>query len=553
MKIIIVGGVAGGASAATRARRINPGANILIYEKGPAISFANCGLPYNLGGEIKDRSKLLVANADLFKRRFNIDVKTQHEVFHIDRLNREIHVRSNISAEEFKDSYDRLILSTGSQLISLPEIPYSLDNVFTLWSLDDLDKIKEYISVSSPKTVSVIGAGFVGLEVVEQLRHKGLSVQLIELAPQVLGPLDPEMASYIEDELVKHEVDIHLSSKVESVKISNNKATSLCLSSGTILNTDMIIAGVGVRPLSFLASGAELLTSPNGAVKVNEHYQTSDPNIYAVGDMAEYIFGPTNSPSSIPLAGPANRAGRIAGEHAASGKSQFAQKVYGTSIVRVFSKTGGVSGLSEKLCKRSNIDYRVSYISASHHASYFPGAKELVIKLLYAPVTGKLLGVQVVGEEGVDKRIDVVSTVLSFGGTVYNLASLDLAYAPPFGSAKDPLHQAAFVALNDLSKTPELAKPDIDLSSVQCVDVRTDKERQELPLKEGIHIPIDESVPFYENPLFANLDPNLETVVTCHSGKRAHIVASYLVGKGFKDVKNLSGGMMIRSRMIDHF
>jgi NADPH-dependent 2,4-dienoyl-CoA reductase/sulfur reductase-like enzyme/rhodanese-related sulfurtransferase len=550
MKIAIIGGVAGGASAATRARRVNPDARITIYEKGPAISFANCGLPYHLGGEIAERSKLLVASPELFKKRFDIEVKTHHQVLSIDRANREIVVQNLQTGDESRDSYDKLILSTGSQLIALPEIPYKAENVFTLWSLDDMDQIKDYISRNNISTASVIGAGFVGLEVVEQLRHIGIAVQLVELAPQVLGPLDPEMASFIEDELRKHEVGLHLSAKVDSVTTSGTLVSALHLSSGETLATEMVLAGVGVKPLSTLAVEAGLETSQNGAVRVNAYGQTSDPDIYAVGDMAEYIFGPTNAPASIPLAGPANRAGRIAGEHAASGKSQFSQKVFGTSIVRVFSKAAGTTGLSEKLCKRNNIPCRVAYISAAHHASYFPGAKELVIKLLYAPETGKVLGAQVTGEEGVDKRLDIVSSVLHFGGSVHDLASLDLSYAPPFGSAKDPIHQAAFVALNDLSGSPELASPDTDLSGSQCIDVRTEKEIQALPLQSALHIPIDGAFPFYEHPQLKELDPEKDTVVTCHSGKRAHIVASYLKGKGFRKVRNLSGGMMIRSRLM---
>jgi NADPH-dependent 2,4-dienoyl-CoA reductase/sulfur reductase-like enzyme/rhodanese-related sulfurtransferase len=548
MRIVIVGGVAGGASAATRARRVNPDAEIIIFEKGSAISFANCGLPYHLGGEIKERSKLLVANADLFKRRFNINVKTRHEVLSIDREKKEITLHDLQKNEEYTEHYDILILSTGSELIRLPEIPYDAENVFTLWSLDDLDYLKDYFSKNNLRQISIIGAGFVGLEVVEQLRHIGMQVQLIELAPQVLGPLDPEMAKFIEEELIKHDVALHLNTKVEKVHTSENKVTTLSLASGVQLNTEAVLVGVGVRPLSGLAKKAELACSKNGAVQVNQFHQSSDESIYAVGDMSEYIFGPTNTPTTIPLAGPANRAGRIAGEHAGTGKTQFTQKAYGTSIVRVFNKTAGTTGLSEKLCKRSEIPYKVAYISAPHHASYFPGAKELIIKLLYSPSNGTLLGAQIVGEEGVDKRLDIISTVLHFGGTLQDLASLDFSYAPPFGSAKDPLHQVAFTGLNDLAESPPLISPFSSLEEMQIIDVRSEKERKEIPLEGALAIPIDGEPPFYENQKLNALDKNLETIVVCHSGKRAHIVASYLKKKGYLNVKNMTGGMMIRSR-----
>lgn len=551
MRIIIVGGVAGGASAATRARRVNSKAEIIIYEKGPNISFANCGLPYHLGNEIKERSKLLVTTPELFKKRFDIQVKTEHEVLDIDTENKTLTVVNHRNNEKFKDSYDRLILSTGSKLIELPEIPYRAQNVFTLWSLADLDSIKSYIDKNESRHATVIGAGFVGLEVVEQLHRIGVQVQLIELAPQVLNPLDPEMASFILDELKKHTVSVHTSSKVDAVKENKDRVSHLRLSSSNNwIETDLIIVGVGVKPLNLLALKADLNVSKQGAVCVNEQGQTSDPDIYAVGDLAETIFSPTDSAVSIPLAGPANRAGRIAGEHAAANTNQFTQKVNATSIVRVFNKAAGSTGLSEKLCKRENVPYRLAYASAPHHASYFPGAKELIIKLLYAPNTGIVLGAQVIGEEGVDKRLDILSTLIHFKGTVYDLAALDFAYAPPFGSAKDLLHQVAFVAMNDLAKAPELLRPDAELSGLQVVDVRTNVERETLPLDEAIHLPLDGNTCFYEHPLLKELDYKKETIVVCHAGKRAHIVASYLKGIGFEEVKNLSGGMMIRSRFI---
>lgn len=547
MKIVIIGGVAGGASAATRARRVDANAEIIIYEKGPYISFANCGLPYHLGGEIKERSKLLVASPEMFKDRFNIDVKTLHEVSSIDPEKKTLLVTCIETKTSYTETFDKLIISTGSSLIRIPNIPYEAENVFTLWSMNDLDEIKAYLSENKCKTVHIVGAGFVGLEIVEQLAHLEMEVHLIELAEQVLSPLDPEMAKFIEEELIENNIQLHLGTTIKSLSESEGRVKEITLSSGQTITSDCLIMGIGVRPFNTIAKDAGITLGESSAIQVNANQQTNFPDIYAVGDVSEYTYGPDNSPSFIPLAGPANRSGRIAGEHAASGQSQFEQKVYGTSILRVFKKVAGITGLSEKACTRKGIPFRKAYISATHHASYFPGAKNLIIKLLYSPEKGKLLGAQVVGEEGVDKRLDVVSTALHFGGTVKDLAALDLAYAPPFGSAKDPLHQAAFVALNDLDNSSPLLPPSSNLEGYQVIDVRTEEERKALPLEGSIHIPIDLGQSEILERV-TSLSKEAPTVITCHSGKRAHIVTRLLKENGFKNIWNLTGGMMIRSR-----
>ncbi len=540
LRIVIVGGVAGGASAAARARRCNAQATITILEKGENVSFANCGLPYHLGGEIKDRDSLLVATGELFWNRFRIRARTGHEVLSIDRKARTVTGRTQ-AGDEFKLPYDRLVLATGSEPVRPPFARIEAENVFQLWTLKDMDRILAYLKKRPSKKAIVVGAGFVGLEVVEQLTRKEIAVTLIERLPQVLGPLDPEMAKIVERELARTGVKTRLGAAVESLLASNKRVTAAKLASGESVATDLVIVGAGVRPRTELAEQAGLAIGQSGGVSINEFCQTSDPQVYAVGDMVEYQHGTLHRPTRMPLAGPANRSGRVAGAHAAGGPVKPLGDVQGTAIVRVFDVTAGSTGLNANACRAADLDFRCATIQAAHHASYFPGAKNLTLKILYE-TSGRLLGAQAVGAEGVDKRLDVVSTVLQFGGTVNDLADLDLSYAPPFGAAKDPLHMAAFVAQNDLSQAPELAEMNVLLDSFQVVDVRTSRELEKLPLPGAVHIPIDE-LP----ERWGELDPDRPTITVCHSGKRAHIAACLLKGQGFSQVKNLNGGMSIRS------
>lgn len=550
LRIVVVGGVAGGASAAARARRCNATAEITVLEKGPAISFANCGLPYHIGGEIEDRQKLLVATPELFWNRFRIRARTGHEVRSIDREARTV-TGKTAEGEEFKVPYDRLILATGSEPIQPDFVQVDssgemdAENVFRLWTLDDMDRIVAYMRQRPTKKATVIGAGFVGLEVVEQLVRRDVSVTLVERLPQVLGPLDSELAKLVELELGNQNVSLQLGASVESLLASSKRVTAVKLANGESLATDLVIVGVGVRPRIELAKAAGLSLGDAGGVKVNEFCQTNDPHIYAVGDMVEYRHGTLGRSVRIPLAGPANRSGRVAGTHAATGRAAPLGPMQGTAIVRVFGLAAGVTGLNERACQAAGLEYRTATIQAAHHASYFPGAKNLTLKILYAP-NGQLLGAEAVGAEGVDKRIDVAASVLHFGGSVWDLGDLDLAYAPPFGSAKDPLHMAAFVAQNDLTQTPELEDSRADLDGRQVVDVRQASELETLPLEGAIHIPVDEI-----SERWTELDPERPTVTVCHSGKRAHVAACLLKGHGFPSVKNLNGGMSIRNLYAD--
>ncbi|MCC6511883.1 MAG: FAD-dependent oxidoreductase [Pirellulaceae bacterium] len=542
LRIVIVGGVAGGATAAARARRCNATATITMLEKGPAVSFANCGLPYHVGGEIAERKKLLVATPELFRDRFQVDVRTQCEVQSIDRSARTVSGIDHGSGQPFMLPYDRLIVSTGSEPLRPPFMATPLSNMFQLWTLPDLDHVMACIQQMSPRKAVVVGAGFVGLEVVEQLERLGMQVTLVERGDHVLKPLDSELATLIEHELTAHGVQLALGSGVEQVISEAGRAVAVELTGGRRIECDLLIVGAGVRSRTELAKAAGLTIGQSGGVAVNEFMQTSDPLIYAVGDMTEVRHGVLDKPQRIPLAGPANRAGRVAGAHAATGHSSPAGNVLGTSIVRVFDLVAAATGLNERTCVALGIDHHIATIQANDHAGYYPGAKELTIKLIYAPEDGRILGAQVVGQAGVDKRIDVIATLMHFKGTVHDLAQLDLAYAPPFGSAKDPVHMAAFVAQNDLQNYPRLADTAIDLSGYQVVDVRSNAELERLPAVAGArHIPID-----HLGQRWQELDPLAPTVVICHSGKRAHIGACWLAGQGFQQVQNLNGGMSIR-------
>ena len=549
LTIVIVGGVAGGASAATRARRMNEAAEIILLEKDQHVSFANCGLPYYIGGEISDRGELLVASQELLETRFRIDVRTNQEALLINRESKSLTILNLDTGTEYQQRYDKLILSPGASPLVPPISGVDAPNVFTLRNLADTDAIYERVVAGDNNRAVVVGAGFIGLEMVEQLLLRGFQVTLAELQPQVLPLLDPEMAEPLEEELIQRGVELRLGDGIESVVVNDEgTATGVRLQTGTVVEGKMVILGIGVRPNTRLATEAGLETGKMAGIAVNEHLQTSDPDIYAVGDAVEYPQGPTGTPMRIALAGPANRAGRLAGEHAATGKSAPMPQVFGTSIVRVFDRAAGITGLSERLAKRLGIETAAVTIVANHHAGYFPGAAPLTLKLLYSPGDGKILGAQVVGTEGVDKRIDVVATAMAMGATVRDLAGVDLAYAPPFGSAKDPVHMAAFAACNALDEVEEFTSADADLAGKQVVDVRTVAEVAAAPLAgvdHAINVPVDEL-----RDRLDELESKAPTIVSCGVGVRAHVASRILRQHGFESVANLSGGAMVRRRAV---
>ncbi|WP_169977998.1 FAD-dependent oxidoreductase [Tautonia rosea] len=546
--IVIVGGVAGGASAAARARRIDEHAQIILFEKDEHVSFANCGLPYYIGGEIAERKKLLVAPREMLAARFHLDVRTRQEVLSIDRQAKSVTVRDQNSGNEYQQSYDALILAPGAAPLVPPIEGATAPGVFTLRNLEDTDRIKAAVDASGEKRAVVVGAGYIGLEMVEQLVHRGFQVALAELQPQILPLFDPEMVQPIEQDLRDRGVALHLGDGIEAILTGpDGKARGIRLKSGTELEAGVVILGIGVRPLLDLARGAGIEIGPGGGIGTDEFMRTNDPSIYAVGDAAEYRYGPTASQMRIALAGPANRSGRIAGEHAASGKSRPMADVFGTAIVRVFDRVAAMTGLTMTLARRLDRPARSVVVVANNHAGYYPGAEPITLKLVYDPETGRVLGAQGMGGEGVDKRIDVIATAMHFGGTVADLAGLDLAYAPPFGAAKDPVHMAAFAACNQLDGLTDFIEPDADLSDVpQFVDVRTTQEVAEVPfpgVDEIINIPLDEL-----RDRVGELDRSAETVVSCRTGVRSHVALRMLRQLGFEKVKAVSGGVMIRQR-----
>jgi NADPH-dependent 2,4-dienoyl-CoA reductase/sulfur reductase-like enzyme/rhodanese-related sulfurtransferase len=526
--ILIVGGVAGGASAAARARRMNEQARIVILEKDAYVSFANCGLPYYLGGEITDRDRLLIAKPALFERRFRIEVRTRHEVVSIDRAARTISVHDLEADRHYEERYD--IPGTTAR------------GVFTLRTLDDADRIAA--ALTGARRAVVVGGGYVGLETAEQFHRRGLEVALVEMQAQVMPLLDPEMAEPLHRQLEYHGLRLELGRGLAAIEERDGAVAGVQLADGTQLPADIVLLGVGVRPNIGLAQDAGLAIGASGGIATDEWMRTSDPDIYAVGDAAEYAFGVTGARMRLPLAGPANRTGRLAGEHAATGASRPAPAAWGTSVMRCFGCSAGLTGLSLRSALAAGFEARAVHVVANHHASYYPGAQTLVLKLVYEAGSGRALGVQAVGGAGVDKRLDVAATLLHFRGTVHDLAELDLAYAPPFGSAKDPLHMAAFTAQNDLDGLARILAPDADLSAYQVVDVREAREVRALPIADAphaIHIPLNSL-----RDRLAELDPDQPTVVACRSGMRSYLGTRILAQHGFREVYNLSGAVAMR-------
>ena len=443
MKLVIVGGVAGGASAAARARRLSEDAEIVLFERGPDVSFANCGLPYHIGGEIAQREKLLIVTPQRMRERFNLDVRTRTSVESIDRSNQRVRVRDLNTGKDYEESYDKLILAPGAAPIR-PDIPgIDLPGIFTLRNLEDMDRIIATLHSGVTDAV-VIGAGFIGLELVENFVRRGIHASVVELQDQVLPPFDREMTKPINDHLKAKGVTLLLKQSATSFTQSSDGLV-VETSADETLAAQLVIVGIGVRPENKLAVEAGLEVGPRGGIRVDAHMQTSDPNIYAVGDAIETNDFVTGDATQVPLAGPANRQGRIAADNIFGRPSRF-RGTQGTAIVRVFDRTAAITGASEKALQRAGRAYRKVYVHPANHASYFPGAESMTLKVIFDPSTGKLLGAQAVGGAGVDKRIDVLSVAIQAGMTVFDLEEMELAYSPQYGAAKDPVNMAGFVA-----------------------------------------------------------------------------------------------------------
>ena len=543
-KIVIVGGVAGGASAAAKARRTNEAADIVMFEKGPYVSFANCGLPYYVGEIIQDRDDLLLQTPARFWKRFRVQVHVLHEVLQIDRTAKSVHVKSLITQEVTSHLYDTLILAPGAGAI-VPNISgIHCKNIFTVKTVPDSDAIKAFLTQNPSHQALVIGAGFIGLETAEALKNLGLKVTVVEKAPQILPPFDPDMARLVAYHLQEKDVEIIVGDGIKSFHQTGELAQEAELESGKRLPMDLAILSIGVRPELKLAREAGLKIGASGGIVVNERQQTSDPEIYAAGDCIETTNLVTGKRARIPLAGPANKQGRVAGANAAGGDLQF-HGALGTAIVESMGITAGKTGLTEQEAKMHGVKYFVSVTHPLDHAGYYPGAEALHMKLVVEQESGKLVGAQIVGEQGVDKRIDVLATALHAKMNVQDLEQLDLAYAPQFNSAKGPVIMAGFVAANTLRgevktiTSEELKKKLATNTSLQLLDVRTADEFQETHLPQARLVPVDELRDHLQE-----LDPSQETIVYCRVGLRGYLAARILLQHGFEKVYNLTGGML---------
>lgn len=541
-KVLIIGGVAGGASAAARLRRLNEFAEIIIFERGEYISFANCGLPYYIGNVVRERERLIVQTPENMKRRFNIDVRTLSEVIKIDRDNKMIEVLDRSKGSSYIESYDQLVISTGAEPFRPKIDGIDSDRIFSLRDIPDTDRIKDFVDRTRPKKALIVGAGFIGLEVAENLHDRGLEVTVVELSDHVIGPLDYDMASFVHHYIKSKGIELLLNNSVTSFK-SEGSVIWAELSPKSTINTDMVVIGVGVRPETKLASDAGIKLGNRGGILVNECMQTSDPDIFAVGDAAEVCDFIHEGTVLIPLAGPANKQGRIAADNIC-GRNSVYRGTQGTSIVKVFDMVVGLTGSNERQLEMKGVDYYKSITHSSSHAGYYPGAETMSIKLLFAKDDGKVLGAQIVGYGGVDKRIDVIATAIRGGMTVYDLEELELAYAPPFSSAKDPVNIAGYTASNimkgDTSVFHWNEVQGLDRSKVYIVDVRTKMEFSLGTIEGAINIPVDEL-----RDRLTELRDGKDIYLFCQAGLRGYIAERILMQQGFEAVKNLSGGYMV--------
>lgn len=540
MRIVIVGGVAGGMSAATRLRRLNENAEIIVLEKGPYVSFANCGLPYYVGQEIDDRKSLIVQTPERLSERFRLDVRPNHEALEIHPDQKEVVVQSK--EEKYTLTYDKLILSPGSKPF-IPPIKGIEDakNSFVLRTVPDVDHITDFITKNAVKKAVVIGAGFIGLEMAENLVKRGLEVTVIEKAPQVLPPLDEEMAAFIAQELKKNGIRVLLN---QSAQAFYKEGRVIELEDGEQIESDLTLLSVGVRPVNELAMGAGVKLGMRGGIEVDAHYETSVRDIYAVGD-AIIVKNPiTQEDAMIALASPANRQGRQVADHI-SGVQRKNRGSIGTSIVRVFDLVAASTGLNERQVKAQGLDYKVVHTLSSSHASYYPGSTDIFLKLLFNPKTKEIYGAQAVGKEGVDKRIDVLATAIKAKLTVEDLPELELTYAPPFGSAKDPVNMIGYAALNlieGLSENIQWYELNEYLAEgYRLLDVRTKEEVSEGHIQGSYHIPVDEL-----RERIDELDPRVPLIVHCKSGQRSYIAERILKQMGYR-VKNLDGSFVLYS------
>ena len=539
MNYLIIGGVAGGATVAARLRRMDEKANIILFERGKYVSYANCGLPYYIGDTINNREKLFVQTAKGFTDRFRIDIRTEQEVTAIRPDKKEVEIKNLSTGETYTETYDKLVLSPGAEPLRPSIEGIGSKKIFTLRNVPDTDTIKNYVNTENPKRAIVVGGGFIGLEMAENLHDLGIQVDVVEMANQVMAPLDFSMAAIVHRQLTDKGVGLHLEDGVSRFEEKDGGVT-VHLRSGKQIATDMVLLSIGVRPETKLAKDAGLAIGERGGIAVNDYMQTSDADIYALGDAVEVRHLVTGQPALIPLAGPANKQGRIVADNIVFGNKEKYPGSIGTSIAKVFDLTVAAAGANAKLLQRNNIPYISSYTHGASHAGYYPGAVPLSIKILFAPENGKLLGAQIVGFNGVDKRIEMLAQVIQRGGTVHDLAELEHAYAPPYSSAKDPVNMAGFVAENILNKKSRIIQwrelAELPADTIR-IDVRTHDEYKLGTIPGFINIPVDELREHLDE-----LPKEKPIVVTCAVGLRGYLAYRILVQNGFKHVRNLSGG-----------
>lgn len=546
-KILIVGGVAGGATAAARLRRLSEDDQIIMFERDEYISFANCGLPYYIGDVIKERGNLLVQTVAGMGQRFNLDIRNFNEVTAVDYNNNKVTVKNQITGETYEETYDHLILSPGAKPIA-PRIPGydEADNIYTLRNIDDTDRVKKAVTEDQPKKAVVIGGGFIGVEMAENLRHLGIQTTLVEKLPQVLRPLDFEMAQIIHQELNAHGVGLILGDGVDHFE---DKGRKVVLESGKCIETDLVILAIGVMPDTAMAKASGIKTGPKGHIVTTQTYEVFDQtsgevirNVYAIGDAIEVQDFVDGSQTAIPLAGPANRQGRVVADHIHGIKFKNSG-VQGTAVAKIFDKIFAATGNNEQQLKAKGIPFQQIHAHRANHASYYPGSSNIALKLLYDPKTLKIYGAQAVGGEGTEKRIDVIATVMHMGGTIYDLQELELSYAPPVSAAKDPVNILGYIAQNiaeGVFKTVEWNEidPIIEIGGT-LIDVRTPKEFEAGHVKGAVNVELDT---LRENLDKLPQDKDAPLYVTCQVGLRAYLAICILRGKGYTNLYNLAGG-----------
>ncbi|WP_373721754.1 FAD-dependent oxidoreductase [Bacteroides heparinolyticus] len=538
MKYVIVGGVAGGATAAARLRRVDETADILLLEKGPHISYANCGLPYYIGGVIAERDKLLVQTPEAFGKRFRIDVRVKNEVLAINAKAKTLTIR-NADGKEYEEAYDKLLLSPGANPVKPPLEGIDSEGIFTLRNVEDTDRIKAYVTGKQVKRAVVVGAGFIGLEMAENLHHAGIAVSVVEMGNQVMAPIDFSMAAHIHQHLIQKGVSLYLEEGVTHFQ-RTEQGIIVYLKSGKTIAADMVLLSIGVRPATALAQQAGLKLGETGGIWVDEHLETSEKDIYAVGDAIEYPHPLTGKPWLNYLANPANRQGRIVADNMALGNTVSYEGAIGTSIAKVFDMTVASTGLAAKRLKQWGMEYQSSVTHSSSHAGYYPNALPITLKLTFHPRTGKLYGAQCVGYEGVDKRIDQIAGLIKRGATVYDLMETEHAYAPPFSSAKDPIAIAGYVASNIVGGAmPAISWRELleKKEQVVLVDTRTAEEFSFGTIPGALNIPLDEM-----RERLAEIPADKPVVLFCAVGLRGYLAQRILMGRGYRDVRNLIGG-----------